>query len=261
LRATGDTRASGAPILAVGDSYTYGEEVTDAETWPAHLQRLTGQRVLNAGVAGYGFDQIVLRAEKLVPALRPSAVVVSFIADDLRRAESSRLWSADKPYFDIDSGVLVLRNVPVPPRTDPRRTLSIAQKTLGYSYLVDFVLRRLNLLEDWFGDHIRVHPPGTGEKIACLLTGRLRELQQASGAPLLLVAQYDPYVFKTAAIGEEQRRITGRLLACARAYGLKVLDTFDAIAKSDAPLSLYGQWHMNDKGNALIAEAIAGALR
>src|SRR5476649_2737573 len=255
----------GPRVLALGDSYTYGEEVKDAETWPAHLQQLTGQRVLNAGVAGYGFDQIVLRAEKLVPALRPSAVVVSFIADDLRRAESSRLWSADKPYFDIDGGYkggkLVLRNVPVPPRTDPRRTLTFAQKTLGYSYLFDFILRRLNLLEDWFGDHIRVHPAGTGEKIACLLTDRLRELQQSSGAPLLLVAQYDPYVFKTPALGEEQRRITGRLLDCARARGLKVLDTFDAIAKSGEPLSLYGQWNMNDKGNALIAQRIADTLK
>ena len=155
----------------------------------------------------------------------------------------------------------MLRGVPVPPRTDPRRTLSFAQKTLGYSYLFDFIMRRLNLLEGWFGDHVRVHPPGTGETIACLLTDRLRELQQASGAPLLLVAQYDPYVFKTPAFGEEQRRITGHLLDCARARGLEVLDTYDAIAKSGAPLGLYGQWHMNDKGNALIAEAIAGALR
>ena len=261
LRITGDAPASGAPLLAVGDSYTYGEEVKDAETWPAHLQQLTGRRVLNAGVAGYGFDQIVLRAEKLVPALSPSAVVVSFIADDLRRAESSRLWSADKPYFDIDGGKLVLRNVPVPPRTDPRRTLSFVQKTLGYSYLVDFIMRRLNLLEDWFGDHIRVHPAGTGETIACLLADRLHDLQRASGAPLLLVAQYDPYVFKTPAFGEEQRRITGRLLECARTRGLKVLDTFDAIAKSGEPLGLYGQWHMNDKGNALVAGRIAEALK
>ena len=260
LRVTGEA-LSGPPILAVGDSYTWGEEVTDVETWPAHLQRLLGRPVLNGGVAGYGFDQTVLRAHKLAPVLGPSAVVVSFIADDLRRAEASRLWSADKPYFDIANGSLTLRNVPVPPRTDPRRTLTFAQKTLGYSYLFDFILRRLDLLEDWFGDHIRVHPAGTGEKIACLLTDHLRDLQQASGVPLLLVAQYDPYVFRTPAFGEEQRRITGRLLDCARASGLKVLDTFDAIAKNDAPLSLYGQWHMNDKGNALVANLIAGALK
>ena len=34
-------RAPSRRILAVGDSYTHGDEVGDGETWPAHLQRLT----------------------------------------------------------------------------------------------------------------------------------------------------------------------------------------------------------------------------
>ena len=116
--------------------------------------------MLNAGVSGYGFDQIVLRAEQLAPRYKPSAIVVGFIADDIRRTEMRRLWSADKPYFDLDKDQLVLRSVPVPPRADPRTTLSFWQRTLGYSYLFDFILRRLDLLHDWFGDHIRVHPAG-----------------------------------------------------------------------------------------------------
>ena len=44
---------------------------------------------------------------------------------------------------------------------------------------VDFVLRRLDLLHNWFGDHVRVHPDGDGERISCLLTGRLAELRMA----------------------------------------------------------------------------------
>src|SRR5262249_3918896 len=79
--------APGVPILAAGDSYTYGEEVGDNETWPAQLQRLTNQRVLNAGASGYGFDQSVLRAEQIAAAQRLSAIVVGFIADDVRRTE------------------------------------------------------------------------------------------------------------------------------------------------------------------------------
>ena len=39
-----------APILAIGDSLTFGDEVGDQETWPAHLEALIDQRVLNAGV-------------------------------------------------------------------------------------------------------------------------------------------------------------------------------------------------------------------
>ena len=80
------------------------------------------------------------------------------------------------------------------------------------------------------------------------------------------MAQYDPYVFRSG--GLEQRRLTGLVLDCARARGLEVLDTYDAIARHSAgsigdpagaggPLGLYGQWHMNAAGNALVAGLIA----
>ena len=78
LRPTGEQTGprQGAPILAVGDSFTFGDEVNDGQTWPAQLQHLTGRRVLNGGVSGYGFDQTVLRAEQLAPpdtSRRPSS--------------------------------------------------------------------------------------------------------------------------------------------------------------------------------------------
>lgn len=255
--------AAGAPILAVGDSFTFGAEVDDAQTWPAQLQKITGRRVLNAGVSGYGFDQIVLRAEALVPLYKPEAIVVAFIADDIRRTEMRRLWSADKPYFDIDTGTPVPRNVPVPPRADPRTTLTFWQHTLGYSLLFDFILRRLDLLHDWFGDHIRVHPPGTGERISCLLTERLADLQRSTGARVLVVAEYDPIVWDDPAFATEQRRLTGGLLACARQRGLDTIDSFDAMTRhagSKGPRGLYVQWHMNVEGNRLIARTIAADL-
>lgn len=262
LRRSGELPDRGT-VLAVGDSFTSGEEVEDGQTWPAHLQRQLGRRVLNGGVSGYGLDQIVLRAEKIVADKRPSAVVVSFIADDVRRTEMRRQWGADKPYFDIADGALVLRNVPVPPRADPRTTLGFWQRTLGYSFLFDFIMRRLDVLYDWYGDHVRVHPAGTGEKIACLLTRRLAELQRQSGARILVVAQYDPVVWQNAGFAAEQRRLTQGVLDCSRRQGLAVLDSFEAVAANDGtgrPGSLYGLWHMNDAGNRLIARLVAGAL-
>lgn len=249
-----------APILAVGDSFTFGDEVNDAETWPAALQRLTGRLVLNAGVSGYGFDQIVLRAETLAPIYRPEAIVVAFIADDILRTEMRRLWGADKPYFDLVTGKAELRNVPVPPRAAAATTLSFWQRLLGYSFLFDFIMRRLDLLHDWYGDHIRVHPAGTGERIACQLVTRLAELQKISGARVLLVAEYDPVVWDNPDFAAEQRRMTSNLLSCARNRGLITLDSYDALAATGRPRQLYVLWHMNDVGNALIARLIAGAL-
>ncbi len=261
LRQTGPLLAGGArPLLAVGDSFTFGEEVADSETWPADLQRLTGRRVLNGGVSSYGFDQIVLRTETLAPLYEPQAIVVAFIADDIRRTEMRRLWSADKPYFDLDGDALRLRNVPVPPRAPARETLSFWQRTLGYSFAFDFILRRLDQLHDWYGDHIRVHPRGTGERISCLLTARLAELQKSSGAKLLLVAEYDPVVWDDPRFAAEQRRLTAGLLACGRRNGLATLDTYEAMAAAPRPRDLYVLWHMNAAGNALIARQVAAAL-
>ena len=263
-RSTG-AQTPGAPILAVGDSFTFGAEVNDPQTWPAQLQKITGRQVLNGGVNGYGFDQIVLRAEALAPIYKPAAIVVAFIADDIRRTEMRRLWGADKPYFDLDKNGLVPRNVPVPPRADPRTTLTFWQRTFGYSLLVDFVLRQLDQLNEWYGDHLRVHPEGTGERIACLLTGRLAELQRSSGARVLMVAEYDPVVWDHPKFAAEQRRMTEGLLACARAHGLAAIDSFDALTAHSAkeggkPRDLYVRWHMNDAGNRLIAGLVAKAL-
>jgi hypothetical protein len=271
FRVTGDpatATAAAGPILAVGDSYTYGDEVADGETWPAHLQRRTGHRVFNGGVSGYGFDQTVLRAERAAALLHPSVIVASFIADDIRRTEMKRLWGAEKPYFDLQGngqgGGLVLRNEPVPPRPDPRTTLNFWQRTLGYSYLVEFTVERLGLQYGWFGDHIRVHPEGTGEQIACRLTRRLADLQRRSGATVLVMAQYDPYVWQNPEFAAEQRRMSQGLLDCARRNRLGVLDSYDALAASTGkggPRALYGLWHMNDAGNRLIAGLIDAALR
>lgn len=260
LRRTGE-QVAGAPILAVGDSFTYGDEVEDGQTWPAQLQQLTGRRVLNAGVSGYGFDQIVLRAEQLAAKYKPAVIVVSFIADDIRRTEMRRLWSADKPYFVIEDGRLALRGVPVPPRVDPASTLSFWQWTLGYSQLFDFILRRLDLLHDWYGDHKRAQAPGTGDRLSCLATQRLAELQKQSGAKVIVLAEYDPVVWDDPAFAATQRHMTQALLDCAAKNGLATVDSFAALAATGAPRNLYVTWHMNEPGNRLIAGLVAEKLR
>lgn len=251
--------AGGAPILATGDSYTLGDEVTNDESWPAVLQGLVGRRTINAGVAAFGFDQTVLRTEQLAAKLRPAAIVVGFIADDLRRAELSRAWGAEKPYFTLNDGALALHNVPVPPSPRPEDTLDFWHWAFGWSVLLDTVLIHQGLEYEWVVDHQRAVPPGTGERVACALMPRLAAL----GVPVVVVAQYDFYVWENAAFGAEQRRASGVVLNCAEEAGLVPLDLYDRFAaavRADGRASVYRTWHPSPRGYRLIAEAIAAEM-
>ncbi len=250
----------GPPILATGDSYTKGDEVADAESWPAQVQTLLGWRAINAGVGAYGLDQTVLRTERLVKELKPAVLVLGLIADDVRRAEMSRLWGREKPYFELDGGRLVLRNVPVPRPRQPGETLTPLQAVFGWSVLLDTVLDRLRLRNAWHSDQTRALPYGAGERLACPLMHRVAAL----GVPTLVVAQYLPTAWDVPDSAAEERRVTGVVLHCAERAGLATLDlypAFDAAIRIHGRDSVYGSWHPNWRGYRLIGEQVAQQLQ
>jgi len=253
LRVNGSGPASNeGAILAVGDSYTFGEDVGDAETWPAQLQKLTGRRVLNGGVSGYGFDQIVLRAEQLAAVHAPSIVIASFIAADVQRTEMYRLWGYDKPWFECDGDGLALRGVPVPDHTllslPARRRIERVLFELPY-----FLQRGLSY-------HKRAHRAGSGREIACRLAERLARLQGPPGPRVVVLAQYDPHAWIERAFANEQRALTKPVLDCAAAHGVATLDSFARLAAEPRPRDFYGTYHMNARGNLLIARLLAATL-
>ena len=236
----------------MGDSFTYGDEVRDEEAWPAQLQRITGRRVLNGGVTGYGFDQIVLRAEQLVDVHKPSVVIVGFIADDIRRTEMCRMWWRDKPWFAIEGDELVLKGVPVPHRT--RLPLKIRHRIDGV------LVNSPPILQHLLGYHSRVHRAGQGLAVARRLTERLARLRAKHPVKMIVMAQYPPVIWTHKAESHKQRRVTGAVLNSAAAHGLATLDTFQRLATQPEPHNFYGVTHMNARGNVMVASLLAATL-
>jgi len=253
LRTNGTAQVpEGGTVLAVGDSFTYGDEVTDEQTWPAQLQKILNRPVLNGGVTGYGFDQTVLRAEQLAARYRPSVIIVSFIAHDIERTEMRRMWWRDKPWFSITDDQLVLKGVPVPQRTS--LPLKMRQRLDGL--LVDFP----PLLQRLVGYNSRVHRRGQGVAISQRLTGRLAGLRTQEAVKIVVMAQYPPVVWQVPRIANQQRRMTRAILEAAMSNGLATLDTFQRLASEPTPLNYYGHAHMNARGNSMIAALLAAAL-
>ncbi|HYD04970.1 MAG TPA: hypothetical protein VEC60_04555 [Reyranella sp.] len=247
------------PILVVGDSFAHGDEVRDDESWPARLQALLKRRVVNAAMSGYGIDQMVLRAEIVAAEAKPAAIILSFIADDVRRAEMQRVWGVEKPYFEWVDGRLVERNVPVPPPPDPRRTLNVWQRAFGWSVLLDTVLKAVGWHYEWMVDYARVLPRGEGERLACPLLERLA----AISVPVLVVAEYDPYHWQDEDWRAVTRKTDDAVLACASAAGLATLDLFETIdegVRQQGLWTIYRRAHPAPPGTALAAKRIAAEL-
>jgi hypothetical protein len=114
LREVARQRGGAPRIVAVGDSFTFGQCVNDDQSFPAQLERrLPGSEVLNLGVMGYGHDQALQRLRVHGLAYRPDVVVLGFHRMDMPR---NRLTFRDyaKPRFVRDGDGLELDNVPVP---------------------------------------------------------------------------------------------------------------------------------------------------
>ena len=267
--AAGQPTPPSVAVVAVGGSETFGEEVADPETWPAHLQTILGQPVANGGVFGYGLDQAVLRAELLVPRLRPWALVVSFVHGDALATEAVQRGGIEKPYFELVDGTLALRNVPVSANRPRIAQIGPIRATLGYSYLADWAARRLGATGWWYAEgapRVTVHTDAP--RVACLLMRRLKDVGEASGARVLVVAHYPPRAFAAPGDSDARAGIGGsaRILACADDAGLDTLDTLPVLQERHRanPATFFGQYftrsHMSAAGNRLVAERVADAL-
>lgn len=246
------------PILAIGDSFTFGDGVSDHETWPAILELLIGRPVINAGVFGYGIDQAFLRAKKLILLYRPTTVIFSFIPNDIQRCELSKRNHAGKPYFEVNNERLVLKNVPVPLPTPYK--LGKIRQLLSYSYFIHTLMMRLfptYWLQGVSGS-TQVH--AEGETVACLLFRELEELTRENHLETYLLVQYPETP------SDEELQMIDRILRCVNHDTLHLVNLREKFAKQRVQhyeqYQRYFNVHMTYAGNYFVAlhlkEAING---
>ena len=126
-------------ILVVGDSFTFGEDVGDDETYSHQLQALLpGTEVINLGVHGYGHDQMLIYLQEVAGYYQPDVVILGFLTQDMERNVLSFRDYA-KPRFVLDGGRLVLKNSPVP---SPAETASAARWQSRFADVLQMVWLR-----------------------------------------------------------------------------------------------------------------------
>lgn len=266
-------------IAIIGDSYTFGEDVSYEDTWGHQLETLMGPavEVLNFGVPGYGIDQAFLRYLRDVRDWHPDLVILSFISHDLVRSGMVYYWigfqgaavPGAKPRFSLDGGQLTLLNYPLPSPEHIQSTSTIGNLPFiqsdsayhpadwewhlyQYSYLLRFAI-------SW-----QFHPvasgyeldPGVQEINEAILKSFVRTAQAAGSHPMVVfLPEYQEFRQSS---GMLDRGLLGRRVA--RKAGVELLDLTSCLEAVPNGLRFTTGWHYTPHANRAVAHCLQAQI-
>lgn len=248
-------------ILTVGGSTTFGDEVKDNESWPSQLEALIGQRVLNAGVSGYGMDQAVLSAESVLQHTKVDWVILTFVPDSVFRTEHSVRWGLTKPLFYLADNGMALQ-----PPYIPSKLWERIRGIMGCSHFVDFLMDiiapRMGI--PWNPKYnLRKHK--NGPDIAIKLIERLVNITDSVGAKLLVVYIHYPSWPPTNPLMMHNNKLDS-LIKHIKESGISFVDAGEMLQITFAKHPEKGKhfympgWHFSPKANQWLANQIMNKL-
>ncbi|HXF93353.1 MAG TPA: SGNH/GDSL hydrolase family protein [Nitrospiraceae bacterium] len=264
-------------IAVLGDSFTFGEEVTYEDTWAARLEKLLGGSfaVANFGVAGYGVDQAYLRYLRDVRPWHPAIAVLGFISDDLYRSTmvypflNYPEWENpfSKPRLLATEEELRLLNIPTIPPDMIFAQSSIAdlphlQHDKGYtpfewqrewyhsSYFARFLLTR-------FPRWMPINANASEEAVFSLNERILRSfIHQASQSGTIPVIVYFP---TSGDFRPRRPNLTGKRFL--QRTGIPYVDPSSCLLQVPEAERFEPGEHYSPRANAAVAECLAQHLR
>ena len=173
--------AADAVILAFGDSLTYGTGAGESESYPAVLEKLSGRRVVNAGIPGELSEAGLKRLPEILDREKPVLLLLCHGGNDLLQKIDQSVTAGNlREMIRIarEKGVsVVLLSVPAPDLSfaPPAYYAEIAKET--GTPIESRALPRILGKSSLKSDHI--HPNAAGYRV---LADSVYDLLKKSGA-------------------------------------------------------------------------------
>lgn len=254
----------GSSTLAVGDSFTFGSEVSDGETWPACLERTWNTKVVNGGVFGYGAAQAVLRARELEKEHPFDRIIWSILLQhDFERDRLVTRSDIVRPavvsdgrelrYTDIQESKRIVRDT-------VRGGIARHAYLFGYTYTTELAWRRLSKLflphgTIYDGRWDITHPRAAS--ISDLMVFAFDEFAKLQAREKYVLVQYSKSDFERLSGKAAAELASIRSLAAARR--LPLIDSRAALKAASDRASLY-KTHHTPAGNYVVCRSIVAAV-
>lgn len=140
-------------IIAFGDSLTYGHgALSDDDTYPSQLEKITGYTVINAGVNGDTAHAGVKRIGKVVQEHNPELVLVSLGGNDMLRKQDKDLEANLSAIIEY----LISRNIQVVLIAEPQPSIAFLVNSLNDAEVYQTVAKKYDipLIENVFSKYL-----------------------------------------------------------------------------------------------------------
>lgn len=251
------TRSGRQRILVLGDSFTWGFGVDEAEMFTSVLEQLIpNTEVVNLGVNAYATDQELLLYEDEGRKYKSDVVIVVVSDNDFTdntRGTISNVYN--KPGYKLVEGQLEPFNQPVPQVSVIRRAfVFFARKSYALNcvnrYLEGIVVTKVrnNKPQEVKPQEIKAFPRSAAEKITVRLLLELNDAVKRDGGELLVV------LVDGMAPAEETAAYLGN-------HGIASIVLDHYLKKDDPSQHLPEDFHWSASGHNLVGHVIAEKIK
>src|SRR5262249_14017384 len=244
-------------VLVVGDSFTFGVQVSNNETWPACLERKLSRGVDNGGGLGYGAAQSLLRASLKLDKKNYSYLVFSVLVGvDFARDRLSYRYGLLSPAVVQTNNGIEWSALSDPNRSGTHYNPSKLNRLIAYLYersmLVAAVVKRTMPQIDFSGDRLDLEHPNAADGDA-IIQWTLEKFSRLKIDEKILLLQYFENLADSKVLKEREK-----ILRIAKGLSLKIIDTIDVLTRYD-PQKLWmpgGRLggHHTSYGNEVVCE-------
>lgn len=269
-------RSPALRIAILGDSYTFGEDVSYEDTWGHQLETRLGTdvQVLNFGVPAYGIDQAYLRYLRDVRDWKPDIVILGFISHDVMRSGMVYYWigfpgaavPGAKPRFSLAGKQLAPLNLPLPSPEQIHSSPTIGdlpfiESDSAYNsadwkwhlYQYSYVFR---FLISWRGNPLSTSyelDADVQQVNEAILKSFIRAVQADDSLPMVVfLPEYSEFLRSSGTLLE--RELLGRRVAGEA--GVEFLDLTPCVESIGSGGRFTTGWHYTPQANGAVARCL-----
>lgn len=241
-------------ILVVGDSMTFGDQVSNEETWPSCLQEISNMGVKNGGVFGYGTGQALLRAKYEIENSNNYKFLIlsSYIKDDFNRDRLNYSSGFPKPSLIKINGEIKWSKTSdkykLGTKYNPNPN-KILKNIWEKSFLASYIMHKNNFQQNISGDMLNsLHPNAVSVEEA--IDWSLINLSKINVPKKYFLIQYAAEDMDNLKINELRKLIKEK----SKNLNFKIIDSYEKV--KSLPSKLVWNGHHTPKGNNLLCEEV-----